>query len=93
MSSVQAIVDGIDTLLSAGEVEFVQYVVDMVRENPGSTEELIAVACAAGSHRGIDINQLLLVVEDRGVAMGNMALVNWAIGARARKVFRHDDER
>jgi hypothetical protein len=82
MSSVQAIVDGIDALLLAGEVEFVQYVVDMVRENPGTTEELIAVACAAGSHRGVDINHLLLVVEGRGVATGNAALVNWAKARR-----------
>lgn len=83
--SVQAIVNGIDSLLLADEHKFVQYVVDVAcTQKAESVEELIAIACAAGRSPKVDATKLLKHLADIARDRGNVGLEHWANSAIAR---------
>ena len=83
--SVQAIVDGIDSLLLADGHKFVQYVVDVAcAQKAESVEELIAIACAAGRSPKVDATKLFQYLADIARDRGNVGLANWASSAISR---------
>ena len=84
--SVQAIVDGIDSLLLADEHEFVQYVIDVAcAQKAESVEELIAIACAAGRSPKVKVVPLLEFIYGIACEQNNVTLAKWVRDAMARR--------